>query len=335
MIRTCVTAAALWLICASSGEWNTPARRLDGAARATLRVALIGFVDGSLASGQSSIARGPESTLEAALKRDVRVTLIERSQLQPALSGIGYNPTINMRCDEARRLGAAIGCDFFITGKKDVSTRSEAKGERHEEAILGVMIVDGRTGALAAFDFLSEKSSSKEAALDALVKALDARATSYVDLMNQRRAAREMNPSGARIVDRIEDVPDAESALGAGFKPPEFLNRAKPEYAEQAERADITATVEAAAVFRANGEVGEVEIIRWAGFGLDESSERAIRELKFKPATRDGQAISVRATVRYNFRRVSGEPAEPAAKPQERPVRDLRPYFKPGYRPPL
>src|ERR1044072_2085727 len=153
MIRACVTAAALWLICATSGGWNTPTRHFDGAGRETLRVALIGFVDGSLAGGQAGGARGPEGTLEAALKRDAGVALIEGAQIQPALSGIRYEGSNNMRRDEARRLGAAIGCDFFITGKKDVSTRSEAKGERHEEAILGVMIVDGRTWQLAAFDF--------------------------------------------------------------------------------------------------------------------------------------------------------------------------------------
>jgi len=51
--------------------------------------------------------------------------------------------------------------------------------------------------------------------------------------------------------------------------------------------------------------VGEIQIVRWGGFGLDESAERAIRQLKFKPATRDGRAVSVRAIVRYNFRRLS------------------------------
>jgi hypothetical protein len=101
--------------------------------------------------------------------------------------------------------------------------------------------------------------------------------------------------------------------------------------------ADITATVEAMVVFRSNSEVGAIEITRWAGFGLDESSERAIRQLKFKPATRDGNPISVRAMIRYNFRRVTG-PAnkleQPASKPPDKPERDLRELFKPTFRRP-
>ncbi|MGA9773899.1 MAG: energy transducer TonB [Blastocatellia bacterium] len=319
----------LLLICATVA-------RVEGARQTTaLRIALIGFVDGSVAGEQTTTGSGVEATLEAALKRDARASLIERSQLQPALSGIGYQGSVNMTRNEARGLGAAIGCDFFIIGKKDVSTRSQAKNESHEEALIGVMIVDGRTGALAAFDFLSARAATKEAALAAVMKELESRARNYVDRMNEYRAAREaMDRSNAAGSEHIEDVPDAESALGAGFEPPGFSNRVKPEYTEAAERADVSAIVEAVAVFRANGEIGDVQIIRWAGFGLDESAETAIRKLNFKPATRDGKAISVRATVRYNFRRTDKTGGdEPAAKPQEPSVPDLRKYFKPGHRP--
>ena len=115
----------LLLICATVG-W------VDGATQATteraLRVALIGFVDGSLASEQAAVAPRLEDALESALKRDARVVLIERSQLQPALAGIGHNGSINMTRNEARGLGAAIGCDFFIIGKKDVSYAQSGKG---------------------------------------------------------------------------------------------------------------------------------------------------------------------------------------------------------------
>ena len=135
----------------------------------------------------------------------------------------------------------------------------------------------------------------------------------------------------------VEDVPVEGSPRAAGFKAPEFLNRVKPEYAPEADKADITATVEAMVLFRSNGEVGTIEIARWAGFGLDESAEGAIRQLKFTPATRAGIPINVRALIRYNFRRVS-EPAskldQPASKPPDIPARDLRELFKPTYRRP-
>jgi TonB family protein len=279
-----------------------------------LRVALIGFAPPASIDNASE-ARAIETAFKDLLARDGRVTMTEQSQLQTALAGIKHDGSINMSKDEARRLGAAIGCDFFIAGKAEVFTRSDRENEEHEEAFAGVMIVDSRAGALAVFDFLNERASTKGAALAALIKSLNARVASYVDRMNQFRIARETAPnqlSSSRAgmanspeLERAEDMPDTESAVAAGFKPPEFLNRVKPDYTEEADRANITATVEALATFRANGEIGEIEITRWAGFGLDEAAERAIRKLKFKPATRDGRPVSLRASVRYNFRRVS------------------------------
>jgi TonB family protein len=260
-----------------------------------LRVAAIGFV--GVSTGND------EATLYAALAKDERVVLIESSQLQPALNGIGYKGSLNLSVKEAQGIGAAIGCDFFILGRADTAIRSEAANESHVEALLGVMVVDSRSGALAYFDFILEKAASREAAQRKAAQTLASRASLYIEKMYAFRAAREaFAPPASKPV---EEMPDTESAMAAGFKAPEFLNRVKPDYPDEASLADITATVEAKAVFQADGEVGEIEIVRWAGFGLEEAAMRAIRQLKFKPARRDGKAISVRALIRYNFRRVN------------------------------
>lgn len=283
-----------------------------------LRVALIDFVRGRTDGGASS----PDSSLREALNRDERLIVIDRSMMQAALTGVGYAGSLNMTRDDARRLGSAIGCDFFIFGKTEALTRSEREHESHEEAYAGVLIVDGRTGELAVFDFTSERAATREAAVNAVSKILASRVSSYVDQMLAHRASVQTHPR--QIADAIEDIPDEGSARSYGFTPPVFLNRARPEYSAQADMADVTATVEALAVLRADGEVGEVEITRWAGFGLDESAERAIRQLKFKPAIRDGKPVSVRALLRYNFRRLS-EPASPRAGVRGRAVGGQRP----------
>src|SRR5689334_2682276 len=251
-----------------------------------------------------------ESALVDVIAKDSRAVLIEQSIVRPALTGVGYAGSINLTKDEARKIGAAIGCDFFLIGKAEEITRSVREGESHEEAFAGVMIVNGRTGALASFDFLSSKAGSKEEALQSLITRVQVRAAAYVDQMSEinqtptKLGSINHQPSDRDSWELVEDIPEAESSRADGFNPPEFLNRMKPEYTSDAETADITATVEAMVVFGATGEIRGVEITRWAGFGLDESSARAIRELKFKPATRDGAPINVRALIRYNFRRV-------------------------------
>jgi TonB family protein len=265
-----------------------------------LRVAVVGF-----SREQASL----EKTLAAELGKSEYLAIVEGSIMKSAVSGIGYDGSINMSKDEARRLGSAIGCDFFIIGKAEVVTRSEAANQSHQEALAAVMIVDGRAGALAVFDQVTAKAGSSVEAWNLISQFLAERAPGYVERIRQFHAARQVVRSSAENrstlhAGRVEDLPAEGSSQAAGFKPPEFINRVKPEYTVEAERADISATVEAKVVLRANGEIGEIEILRWAGFGLDDAAVRAIHQLKFKPATRDGQPVGVRAIIRYNFRRV-------------------------------
>ena len=279
----------------------------DGAiaSQARLRIAIVGFK----VTAEIGLSTQLENALVEALRRDQRVSVIDDSLVRPAITGIGYDGSINMSKDEARKLGAAIGCDFFIVGKTEALSRSDHENESHEVAYAAIMIVDGRSGALQVFDFVSSKAATRENAISAVLKDLNERAQSYIDQMIQAGASASAtrleasSNSESKKREPIEDIPADGSRRAVGFTPPEFLNRVRPDYPPQADLADITATVEAMAVFRSDGQVGNIEITRWAGFGLEESSERAIRQLKFKPATRDGRPINVRALIQYNFRR--------------------------------
>jgi TonB family protein len=291
------------------------------------RIAFLGFTG----NNQSKIEK---SFLEK-LAIDERAILIDESQIKFALAGLGYKESLNLNIEEARKTGSAIGCDFFIIGKIDSALRSETANESHSESVIGLMLVDSRSGQLAVFDFILEKATNVEAAQSKAAQTLVSRINSYIEKMKEFRTAYEsFIPLSS---EPVEDMPDTESAAAVGFKAPEFINRIKPDYTEEATRADITATVEANVVFKANGEIGDIEIIRWAGFALDDSAIRAIRQLKFKPASRDNKAINVRALIRYNFRRVSEvdaqqKPQTPERKPEEKPQRDLRQLFKPQVR---
>lgn len=314
------------LILVAPGESEHP-QLLPG----PVRVAIAGFNE---STGKHKAAL--EAALAAGLARDTRVDLIDRARSLPALAGVGYDGSINLSQDEARSLGAAIGCDFFIIGKVDVATRSEREGESHEEAIVGVMIVDARTGALAWFDYLIEKAESSDRASGAAARTLTERASGYIDRVVEFQAARQSKALASQSSDDIiEELPDEGSPRAAGFAPPLFTDRVKPAYTEEADRANISATVEVSAVFLASGEVGETTVTRWAGFGLDESAVAAVKQLKFKPATRDKEPVSVRALIRYNFRKkTEAEPVTtPAPPPAAAPQRDLRELFKTRRRP--
>ena len=77
----------------------------------------------------------------------------------------------------------------------------------------------------------------------------------------------------------------------------------KPEYPRTAAKAEAEATVDVAVEVGADGEIGEVQIVRWGGFGLDEATAATVRQLHFFPAMKNGAPIPMRVLLRYNFRK--------------------------------
>jgi outer membrane biosynthesis protein TonB len=46
-----------------------------------------------------------------------------------------------------------------------------------------------------------------------------------------------------------------------------------------------------------------VDVVRWAGFGLDEATTETVRQMHFRPAMRNGSPVAMRVLLRYNFRK--------------------------------
>jgi TonB family protein len=51
------------------------------------------------------------------------------------------------------------------------------------------------------------------------------------------------------------------------------------------------------------GEVGRVQIARWAGYGLDQSVIDTVKQMHFFPAMQNEKAVPMRVLLRYNFRK--------------------------------
>jgi TonB family protein len=156
-----------------------------------------------------------------------------------------------------------------------------------------------------------------------------ARCADAVASARQKHAAEIENSERAAtpLIEVFSDDPAAQ-----GIEPPVFYQRLKPAYTEQADLAGIAATVELEAVFGEDGKVGQVEVVRWAGFGLDESAIATVRQLRFKSARRDGKNVTIRGLVRYNFRRPRTQAVvPPTASPAEieRIRRSLRDALNP------
>ncbi|HKQ87994.1 MAG TPA: energy transducer TonB [Candidatus Acidoferrales bacterium] len=82
------------------------------------------------------------------------------------------------------------------------------------------------------------------------------------------------------------------------YKPMEILFVPKPQYPQEAREKKIEGDVVLQVVFSASGEVRVARVVQGLGYGLDEAAESAARQIRFHPATNDGQPVDTTANVR-------------------------------------
>jgi len=89
---------------------------------------------------------------------------------------------------------------------------------------------------------------------------------------------------------------------GSGIEPPSLLHEVKPDYTDEARRANVSGQVELEIVVRSDGRVGDIRVLRGLGHGLDQRAMDAVRQWRFAPAKRLGQPVDVLVEVAVEFR---------------------------------
>jgi TonB family protein len=238
--------------------------------------------------------------------RDISVQDLE--QAQAASRGAGYAGSINLSLDEARHLGSVLGSDFFLVGDAQTLRRSPSAGPIYFESYASLFLVSSRTGRLITWVrpvFESTTVGAAESALMARLTSAEIR-DQLIQMVEQahrlERGQRELSHTTAVPV--IDEAPDDEKVAEAeGLRLPRPYRRFTPAYPESAAKAEAEATVDVLVDLDKEGEVKRVEIARWAGFGLDESTVETVKRLHFFPAKRNGVSIPLRVLLRYNFRK--------------------------------
>ena len=90
--------------------------------------------------------------------------------------------------------------------------------------------------------------------------------------------------------------------VGGGVSAPQLIHRVDPEYSEEARKAKHQGTVELYVEVEPDGKAHKIVVRRSLGLGLDEKAIEAVRMWRFKPAMRDGKAVTVGALVTVHFR---------------------------------
>ncbi len=252
--------------------------------------------------GTAETAGRVADDLERLLK-GTTVDVLDRTESRMAARGNGYGGSLNLTLEEARDLGSAIDCDFYIVGDAQTLRRSSSARPVFFESYASIFIVSSRTGRLILWDRPSFEAASAGDAEKQLLAELPPRASRYTAAIlaaaESERNEREFAVTHGTPI--IEEAPDESSSETKGLRLPAPYKRIRPPYPDTAARAEAEAVVDVLVDLDSAGEVIRVEIARWGGFGLDEATVNTVRQMHFRPATRDGVAQPVRVLLRYNF----------------------------------
>ena len=258
--------------------------------------------------GSTAIAKQASETIRARLRSTGEVTIADADLSRAAAKGIGYTGSLNLTVSEARDLGSALAGEFYILGDAQTLRRSSFGSPVYFESYCSIFLVNARTGRLLLWErpsFENAEATKAEARLSQYLAddALSGRLIGIIKKSHEdERIQRTVLTASAEAV--IEEAPEDEKAAEVqGIRTPRPYRRLRPEYPQSAARADAEATVDVVVDVGADGEVGEIQIVRWAGFGLDESTIATVRQLHFFPAMKNGTPIPMRVMLRYNFRK--------------------------------
>ena len=226
---------------------------------------------------------------------------LDDSLSEAAFSSVTYENPFNLSLREAKNVGAAIGCDYFLLLKAQSLRRYSFEKKEFYESFAAVFVISSRTGRLVFWKLVSfEAENSSEAEKKLLNSASDLSAE-----ISQKLKTDAKEESNGKSADNFESLPDENSSEAKDFRPPLPYKRIRPEYTKIANLYSVEATIDIEIDVDETGKVARAEIVRWAGFGLDESVTETVRKMNWRPAERNGKTLPVRVLLRYNFKKIA------------------------------
>jgi TonB family protein len=237
--------------------------------------------------------------LETELSSEFKI--LNSSLSETAFVSGEFEKPFNLTTEQARNIGAAIGCQYFLLVKSELLRRSTFGREEFYEAHSVVYLVGAKTGKLVFWNLEKFDADLPSAAEEKLFNFIPKLAD---QISGKIKETEKIEPAEKNIIAEIpaENTPEAKN-----FRPPLPYRRISPEYTTIADYYNVEATVDVSVDIAADGKILKTEIVRWAGYGLDESVAETVRKMNWRPAERNGKSLPVRILLRYNFKDIEDE----------------------------
>ena len=240
---------------------------------------------------ETPLARKYSQALADALETDLRV--VDSDLAAAAYSSLKIDSPFNQSVDSAKSIAALTGCDHVIFLKARTDRRSSSARANYYQASAFVFVVDGRTGRLQQFVWAEKQDDSAAGAERMLLD--DVRNISRAVSLKLKTSVVESSP------DQAFDMFDPDSKT---MRPAMPYRRIKPEYSNVAFLFDVKATVDAEVSIDEKGNVKKIDVVRWAGFGLDDAVIDTVNRMNWRPGERNGKPFPMRVLLRYNFTKI-------------------------------
>jgi TonB family protein len=241
-------------------------------------------------------AQGERFSADLAEKLGPQFRVLDADLSSVAFGSLKFATPFNLTATESKQAASVIGCDFFLLIRTGSLRRSSFERPEYYEAFAAIYLVSGRSGSLI---FWKMNSFAEDSAANAETQLLDS-SKGVAEELAQKIALFKNSELGS-VVPQMEEVPATDLPRSKNFRAPIPYKRIKPEYTQAAFLYDTRATVDIEADIDAAGNVTRTAIVRWAGFGLDESVIDVVRKMNWRPAERNGKTLPMRVLLRYNF----------------------------------
>lgn len=234
---------------------------------------------------------------------------VRRSQRDEAAGFYSKAVSLGDRPEVARAL--------VYLGQRALGAYDRETAERLFQRVLGVETKGPNAGrALMWLAMMRQNTFGGESEAELLYqKSLAADPNSGQALVNYARLVRRLGRASEaeEMEARAKELPKAEIALeaavssrvyrtGGGVTAPSLLYKVEPQYTEEARTMKLQGTVVLYAEIAPDGAAQNIAVTRTLGLGLEEKAIEAVQRWRFKPGTKDGEPVTVAATIEINFR---------------------------------
>lgn len=116
-----------------------------------------------------------------------------------------------------------------------------------------------------------------------------------------RGAIQQAGFGDSRPVEPVRTVKQTVAPVESKMIPVQILSKPTPVYTEEARALRLEGDVVLEVLFTASGQAHVTRVVRGLGHGLDEAAQRAVAQIKYVPAKRDGQPVDSASIIHVMF----------------------------------